>query len=107
MKKTYHKENLKKLNKAAIEIIVNEDEKTYHKENLKEEIIKATIEIIVNEEVESVLMRALATLVIFFYSAIVTVTTIRNFRILQFTNFSFKHLINAYSSFKIFLVHRL
>ena len=82
MKKTYHKENLKKLNKAAIEIIVN-------------------------EEVGSALMMALATLVIFFCSAIVTVKTTRNFRILQFTNFSFKHLINTYSSFNIFLVHRL
>ena len=41
MKKTYHKENLKKLNKAAIEIIVN-------------------------EEVGSALMMALATLVIFY-----------------------------------------
>lgn len=62
MKKTYHKENLKKLNKAAIEIIVN-------------------------EEVGSALMMALATLVIFFCSAIVTVTTTRNFRILHLQTF--------------------
>ena len=73
----------------TVETRVKKFGKTYHKENLKEEIIKATIEIIVNEEVESVLMRALATLVIFFCSAIVTVITTRNFRILQFTNFSF------------------
>ena len=50
----------------TVETRVKKYEKTYHKENLKEEIIKATIEIIVNEEVESVLMRALATLVIFY-----------------------------------------
>ena len=91
----------------TVETRVKKFGKTYHKENLKEEIIKATIEIIVNEEVESALMMALATLVIFFCSAIVTVTTIRNFRILQFINFSLKHLINTYSSFNIFLVHRL
>ena len=63
----------------TVETRVKKFGKTYHKENLKEEIIKATIEIIVNEEVESVLMRALATLVIFFCSAIVTVITTRNF----------------------------
>ena len=45
----------------TVETRVKKFGKTYHKENLKEEIIKATIEIIVNEEVESVLMRALAT----------------------------------------------
>ena len=73
----------------TVETRVKKFGKTYHKENLKEEIIKATIEIIVNEEVESVLMRALATLVIFFCSAIVTVITTRNFRILHLQIFRF------------------
>ena len=50
----------------TFETRVNKYEKTYNIENLKEKLNKAIIEIIVNEEVESVLMRALATLVIFY-----------------------------------------
>ena len=52
----------------TVETRVKKYEKTYHKENLKEELIKATLDMIVNEEVESVLMRALATNMQYFFA---------------------------------------